>query len=292
MIDLHIHTVYSDGTDDVITLLSKAEKLKLEAISITDHDTVNAYSEFKNIDVSKYFSGIIIPGAELKTTFNKIPIEILGYGIDTEKMKLSPCTDLKRRLDIQNKYLQNFIRVGNELGIKCNQDLNIEDEKGFAAITYYREIIKYPENFEIIPEILNDKLERFYRLTSSNPKSPFYIDESDDFLDINLVIDEIHKYGGKAFLAHLFETKIDNHLEFLDDIINNTNIDGVECFYPTFAETQTNSLLEIIKKHNLYASGGTDYHGTTKKDLNLGTGYGTFNVPIEIIKEWYNEYKN
>jgi len=287
MIDLHIHTIYSDGTDDVIALLNKAEEKKLEVISITDHDTVNAYAKLASIDISKHFSGILIPGAELKTTFNKIPIEILGYGIDTEKMKNSSCTDLLRRLDIQNKYLQNFIRVGNELGIKCNQSLKIEEEKGFAAITYYREIIKYPENFEIIPEILNDKLERFYRLTSSNPKSPFYIDESDDFLDINLVIDEIHKCGGKAFLAHLFETKIDNHLEFLEDIINSTKLDGVECYYPTFTEEQIKSILEITKKHNLYTSGGTDYHGTTKKDLNLGIGYGTFNVPIEIIKDWY-----
>ena len=49
MIDLHIHTNHSDGTDDIITLLKKAEQAKLEIISITDHDEIGAYFELQNI---------------------------------------------------------------------------------------------------------------------------------------------------------------------------------------------------------------------------------------------------
>lgn len=61
MIDLHIHTNNSDGTDTVEELLKKAENLKLEYIAITDHDTCSGYNELKKLDISKLFSGKIIP---------------------------------------------------------------------------------------------------------------------------------------------------------------------------------------------------------------------------------------
>ena len=61
MIDLHIHTNNSDGTDSVEELLKKAEELKLEYISITDHDTCESFNELKKLDINKIFSGKIIP---------------------------------------------------------------------------------------------------------------------------------------------------------------------------------------------------------------------------------------
>ena len=287
MIDLHTHTVYSDGTDSVVDLLKKAADKGLEVITITDHDTVNAYDELARLDISKYFSGIIIPGAELKTTFNKIPIEILAYNIDIEKMKESPCTNLVDKKTIQERYLQNFIEVGNTLGIECSPDLKMEVSEGYASNTYYKDIKKYPKNYDIIPELLNDKQEKFYRLTSSNPMSPFYIDESSDNLDINFVIDEIHRCGGLAFLAHLYVYRIDSHIEFLESIINETKLDGIECYYSTFKEEETKTILEVTKKHKLYVSGGSDYHGMNKKDLDLGNGYGKLNISYEVIKDWF-----
>ncbi len=87
MIDLHMHTNYSDGTDTVIELLQNAEKANLEIISITDHNTAAAYEELEKIDVAQYYGGRIIPGIEINTKVLGVPIEILGYGIDYKKMK-------------------------------------------------------------------------------------------------------------------------------------------------------------------------------------------------------------
>lgn len=56
MIDLHMHTKYSDGTDDIIEFLQKAEDNNLELISITDHNTVKAYFELEKININDYFS--------------------------------------------------------------------------------------------------------------------------------------------------------------------------------------------------------------------------------------------
>ena len=76
MIDLHMHTTYSDGADTLIQVLEKAEKLKLQYISITDHDTCEAYKELEKLDVKKYYSGTIIRGVEIKCSYQKRLIEV------------------------------------------------------------------------------------------------------------------------------------------------------------------------------------------------------------------------
>ena len=84
-----MHTSYSDGTDSLSELLDNAEKKKLEIISITDHDEIAAYIELNaHPDLRKKFSGVIIPGAELKTVYHSVPIEVLAYGIDYQKLKI------------------------------------------------------------------------------------------------------------------------------------------------------------------------------------------------------------
>ena len=87
MIDLHIHTTHSDGTKTVTEILKQAEALRLDYISITDHDKCSAYDELKNIDVSNYYSGKIIKGIEIKAFYKESTIDILGYNYDYDKMK-------------------------------------------------------------------------------------------------------------------------------------------------------------------------------------------------------------
>ena len=84
MIDLHIHTQYSDGTYSVKEVLQKAEKLGLKYISITDHDNCKAYNELNNLNVKDYYSGEVIQGIELKCLYNSRLIEILGYNYNKE----------------------------------------------------------------------------------------------------------------------------------------------------------------------------------------------------------------
>ena len=87
MLDLHMHTRYSDGSDEVSMVLEKAEKLKLKCIAITDHNTCLEYNELKDEKIRSLFSGKIIPGVELNTKVLGIPIEILGYNVDTDLLQ-------------------------------------------------------------------------------------------------------------------------------------------------------------------------------------------------------------
>ena len=87
MIDLHMHTKYSDGTDSVQELLSNATKANLDTISITDHNTCNAYEEMEKSNVSEFYNGNIIVGCEFTTSFDNRLIEVLGYGFDYKNYK-------------------------------------------------------------------------------------------------------------------------------------------------------------------------------------------------------------
>ena len=202
MIDLHLHTSYSDGTDSVSELLENAEKSKLEIISITDHDSVSAYYELQNNPKTRNkFSGEIIVGSELKTSFENINIEILAYGIDYKLI------DIKRenKEKIQNDILKHLISVAKDLSIKVdnNLEVNLNDpNKLFASCVFVDSILKYNENKDILNSLGQIDRLTFYRFHEGNVNSPFYYNTSIYYDDYISLIEKIHNAGGLAFLAH------------------------------------------------------------------------------------------
>ena len=101
------------------------------------------------------------------------------------------------------------------------------------------------------------------------------------------VINIIHKARGKAFLAHPFEYKFENTIRFIDDLQKEAKLDGIECFHPSSEEENKKEVLvEYARKNHLYISGGSDYHGTPKPDIQIGAGRGSLDIPKELIEEW------
>ena len=293
MIDLHIHSKYSDGTYFVKEILEEAERKNIEIISITDHDTVEAYKELKNIDIQKFYSGKIITGCEFKCLYEKykLPIEILGYGFNIKEVD-SELNSNKNEI-IQNRYLEKLKDIGNRIGLEFDKKLEINYENdSYASAVFEREINSYPNNKKILEYNHISIKENFYREAQSNPNSIFYIDETKDYLNANIIIDLIHKAGGMAFLAHPFVYPIDNTLEKLEEFVNEYNIDGIECYYSLFTNNQISQLEKICKKHHLYMSGGTDFHGEKKPDIDLGIGKGNLKISKEKISNWINKINN
>lgn len=291
MIDLHTHTNHSDGTDSVEEILKNAEKNNIEFLSITDHDSVGAYFELEeNFKLRELYSGKIIVGSELKTFYNKVSIEILAYGIDYKKLRIHKYDALKMQIEILEKYK----KIANELGLKYdNNEMYIDREnpcKQWASFVLATEILKYDENKEIIQKIGEFTPSSFFRLHQSNRDSIFYYDESYASIDINETISRIHEAGGLAFLAHGFIYPFKDKAKTIEEILSNTEIDGMECIYPLFSEEERKIAFELCRKHNKYMSGGTDYHAKNKPDIMIGTGINN-NVKIEkeFIKDWISK---
>lgn len=285
MIDLHLHTNHSDGTDTVTELLEKAEQQKLELISITDHDTVEAYKELKNSEIRNKFKGKIIIGVELKSIYNNHNIEILGYGIDTEKMKIYKCDNL------QEKILEHFKEVAEKYQIKYNKDLKIDAQKSkiFGSFVFAEDILKYKDNLLKL-DLLGEKElteNNFFRKCESNPNSIFYFDTSKYIRHINDVIEDIHQAGGLAFLAHAYEYRFQDTKSEIENIIRTTQIDGFECQHSIFSEEQKSEIIGLCQKYNKYMSGGSDYHAKNKPDIQIGTGKNNnLHIQKQFVENW------
>ena len=151
MIDLHMHTSYSDGTCSVENILKEAEEKKLECISITDHDTCLAYRKIDNL--RKIYSGKIIKGCELKSIVEGTTIEILGYNVDTEKLneelpKFAPTYE-----QINSYESKELLRIFKERGYIIDEEkihFDVTKQSGQTAIT--KELLSHPENNRFIEE--------------------------------------------------------------------------------------------------------------------------------------------
>ena len=288
MIDLHMHTTYSDGTESCTTVLKKCQEKNLNYISITDHNTALAYDELKKLDVKSLFSGKIIPGIELNTKALNIPIEILGYGIDYKKMNelvkkvYIPATE-RNKIEVKRLY-DKCIQAGIILDKNCLDNYKPEM---FASVFFHNEITKHEKNKNILSEEAWNSSKIFYRQYMSDPKTPLYV-EMDDFVpDFETASNLVRQAGGLVFIPHIFEYK-KNAEPILNYILDNFNIDGIECYYTTFTPEQHDKLIKLCNERNLFISGGSDFHGKIKPDVDIGVGYGNMQIPDDIIDNWKN----
>ena len=300
-VDMHSHSTYSDGTCSVGEILELAEKRNLAILAITDHNVVDAYDDIKDVKIRDKFKGRIVPGCEVTTTYKGEVIEILGYKINVEEFreKLAENT-LTDRDRILRKYKLSCMTVDTltKLGVKFRENFGDEiyrnpkqfyDNRNEAVMDgILREIKSFDENakyFGGIEKMKNITSKEFVRNMIYNPKSEFYIDQSKIYPSLEKTIQIIHECGGLAFLAHLYVYS-DSIADNLDNIINEYELDGLETYYTLFTDEQIDFLKEYTKNHNLYKSGGSDFHGERKQNHDLGIGKGNLRIPKEIIEEW------
>ncbi len=293
MIDLHMHTHYSDGTDNLSELLQNAENKKLEIISITDHDQIGSYQELENHpSLRKLFSGMIIPGSELKAVYRGIAIEVLAYGIDYKKLRIHQID----QDEVQNEALKELTRRMEQLGFRYNlENLYIDrtdPAKQWASYVVASEMLRHPENEELVKKYGNFTATSFFRMHASNPKSVFYYDESVHFLSLPETIERIHEAGGLAFLAHPFLYPFDDKVEMIEEILKTTKIDGIEAEYPLFSSEERETIKKYAHQYHKYISGGSDYHAKTKPDIEMGTGKNhNLNISKDLVKDWIEQVR-
>ncbi|MDD2376736.1 MAG: PHP domain-containing protein [Clostridia bacterium] len=290
MIDLHTHTNNSDGSDDVITLLKKAEEKKIECLSITDHDNCIAYNELKNININEYYSGKLIKGVELTTLVNGVTIELLGYGINTDFINKKVKEIYLSATEIKKIQIKRAYDICMKIGVILdNNILNMKIDELFVSSFIHKNITKYIDNKKILKdeESWKDRYV-FYRKHITNPKSPFFLDLSDIIPSCGKIVNLIKKAGGLVFIPHIYMYG-ENSENVLKYLIDNYKIDGIECYYSSFNKEQTNYLLNYCKNSNLYISGGSDYHGDLKPEIDIGVGKNNLDIPYNILNEWIDK---
>lgn len=294
MIDLHIHTIHSDGDFTALEILKRAENEKLDIISITDHNQISAYDELAEIeDVHEYYKGKIIAGSELKCVYNHMPMEILAYGFELSKAKeLDYIVTPEKLYNVQSNYLEYIKEKGSKIGLYFDNNLQINPQNiEYASSIFERELWKDERNVEILKRNGINMQQPFYREAQSNPNSIFYIDETKDYPNMQEVIDEIHSANGLAFLAHFYEYPINDYEKTIDEIVGKMNLDGIECCHSSFQKEQSEWIINFCKERKLYMSGGSDYHGKAKPKVQFGKAVDNKPIPNELVSDWIKNVK-
>lgn len=288
MIDLHTHTNYSDGTWNLRKLLEEAEKLNIEVLSITDHDTVNCYEEIEKIKVEDIFKGKIISGVEFNTVFDGVMFHLLAYDFDYRKLDNFICENYENKKPNLKKEFEYMVESCKKNNIIIG-DLKYEENKGWPIDIIFPEIKKYEENKKYFKEEEWKNIDVFFNSCVTNKTFPVFVDFSIHYPKANIVANAVRNAGGKLFVAHVFKYRLQDTINFLDTLKQNNIIDGVEVYHSSFTKEQIETLEKYCRENNLLMSGGSDCHGEKKPDRIIGKGYGNLNISTEILKKWINK---
>lgn len=269
--DLHTHSYFSDGTASPGELIDAAEKMGLAAIALTDHNTVAGLPEFLEAARGRRIEAI--PGIEFSVDYGDTELHMLGLFIRPEHYgAINGLLDgAKQRKEQSNIDLVAALnRAGYRLDYAAIKGKTPGGQVNRAHIAMALTEAGYTESVS----------DAFRRLLS--PKGGFYVPPKRP--DAFEVIRFIKSIGAVAVLAHPFlNLKTPEALrEFLEQAVV-CGLDGMETLYPLFDEETTRIAEEIADEFGLKHSGGSDFHGTAKPDIHLGTGRGDLAVPAEYL---------
>jgi predicted metal-dependent phosphoesterase TrpH len=276
-IDLHIHSTASDGTLSPHEIVKLAIKLKLGAISITDHDTVDGSKEVLNSgvpDFLKFVTGIEISASP--PSFYSCPgsFHILGYALNIDDPILNSTLEVLQhsRKNRNPGIIERLKRLGFDISLT-----EIVKEAGNCQLgrPHIAQVMVMKGFAQSIDEAFDNYLGK---------GRPAYIDKYR--IECHRAIEVILNAGGIPVLAHpfLLNPQSTRQLENLIVVLKEMGLKGIEVYYPEHSLSQTELYIALAKKFDLLMTGGTDFHGAIKPDIQLGFGRGDFFVPYHIYE--------
>ncbi len=261
-VDLHVHSVFSDGDLTPTALLEEAANRKLQAIALTDHDTVSGVEEAITAGNQK---GIrVIPGIELTAEY-QVELHILGLFIDPQNPRLQRVTANLRQARIDR--VHNILKKLADLEIQLDIDAILSSSQGNIGRPHIaRALLKagYVQHFD----------EAFQRYLAIG--APAYLPASK--LSSMEAIDLIHEAGGLAILAH---PGIDNADAQLSTLVAQ-GLDGLETCHPAHTARINRHLRRSAAHLGLVQSGGSDFH-TPLRPCHLGD-YGLLLPALQTLE--------
>lgn len=256
-VDLHIHTTASDGADSPRVLAEKIAAAGLELFSVTDHDTIAGALEMENI-VPR---GVrYIRGVEFSCVSPAGKCHILGYGFDPDHPAFRGALEEGRRLRLE-KLDRRLEQLRRDHGIELTEaERTWLLSLGSPGKPHLGQIIR---NRGLAPD-LDGAIRGFIRDVPGR-----------DRIEASMAIGAILAAGGFPVWAHplggegekrLTEEKFESLLETLLGY----GLRGLECRYSRYGRKESEFLLDHAARLGLTPTGGSDYHGSNKKDIQLG----------------------
>jgi len=274
IMDLHVHSLYSDGDKTPQELLVLAKKQNIGTMAITDHDTVMGLKTLTENDLEDIN---FINGIELTAKVDSGRMHILGYGIDPYNAELN------------KKLEQDFGRYNFLLYVQALKDIfNIS-----FSDTEIEEKLNLPGNINrcdlaalLIKNGYSTSIQKAFE-NYLNPVNNACRHKKRGFTEEEC-IQLIKEAGGIAILAHpkslrLSDRDLFERIKYLKEI----GLAGIEVIHITQSYEYREHLRSIANKLDLLTSGGTDYHGKVKPEVMLGTGInGNINIKSSTVVDY------
>ena len=283
IIDLHMHSTCSDGTDTPEELLEKNKRLKMKVFAICDHDTIESTLILRRTNpeaFEKTSNPRFVTGVEL-SCFNELgKYHILGLNYNEKA-----------------KSIQDIV---NELSIKRKEKLRlrIENIERQFNIAFGESIVReWDEKISVGKPHIANELVRMGYASNKQEAIDIYIKPADTNkntrMETKKAIEAIHSAEGIAIWAHplggigseiLFPCEFEKRLRQLVG----EGLDGIECHYSLYSQAQQDYLKYMANKYNLLISCGSDYHGKNK-EVHIGEIGNDVKIPqvnnITVLKK-------
>jgi len=271
MIDLHVHTTASDGTLSPSEVVSLAAQRGVTSLAITDHDTVEGVEEGVTAGAAEGVE--VIAGVEMSARWKRGIFHILGYYVQTDCPTLGAALERLRhaREERTHKILTNLRDLDVHVSLEEVNSLAGGGVTGRPHIARVLARKRYVSSMQ----------EAFDRYLRSG--RPAYVEKKK--LEPVEILRLISDAGGLPVIAHP-HTLVEDGLSALEVIIQDLlphGLQGIEVFYPKHTPEQTARFLEYAVRYDLVVTGGTDFHGANKPQVELGVIPGRAPLSHELV---------
>ncbi len=269
-IDLHLHTTHSDGSQTPAEVVKLAHDAGVSALAITDHDITTGLPEA--IATGQELGIEIIPGIEISSRHGESELHVLGYFLKWEDPQLNE--RLMTLRESRHRRNPKIVELLQAAGI----DITYDEVRAVAG----SDSVGRPHIARVLMDkkVVTSAKEAFDRFLADG--KPAYVPR-----DLPSPVDAIRwikDAGGLAVLAHPTWVKtVGGTLTDLARQLKEQGLDGVEVHYSTHTPRQTREYLSLAKQLGLLVTGGSDFHGLTKPDIDVGTGKGSLHVPDHLL---------
>lgn len=273
LIDLHVHSTYSDGTLTPYELAKLAKDTGLTSFALTDHDTVDGIPDA--LGACQEFEIELIPGIEFSTEYQGKDIHIVGLELDWKNPRF--LSEVHLFQDSRNIRNRKMIAKLHDLG---NIDISWEQmEAAFGKAIWTRaHFARYLKDHGYVKEMK----EAFSRYIGDN--CPYFVPR--EKVSPAQAVRLIRSTGGIPILAHplLYRLTEEGLLTLIEEL-KNAGLLGIEALYSTHTPEEESFVLRLARKQGLLISGGSDFHGSNKPSIALGTGRGNLRIPYELLEK-------
>ena len=268
--DLHTHSYYSDGTWTPAQLICEAQRLGLGAIVLCDHNTIAGLDDFLDAATGKPLEAV--PGVEFSTDYCNKELHILGLYIQPQ-FYAEITKMLQDMLDRKEQSNVDLVAALNRAGYAISYEkIKASTKEGFLN----RAHIGAAMTEAGYTESIQDAFKRFL-----NPSQGYYVPPKR--MDAYETIRYIKSIGGIAVLAHPFLSMEEASLRAFLPYAVECGLDAMEVLYSKYSDETTELAKKIAEEFGVLPSGGSDFHGENKPDIQLGSGRGALAVPLEFL---------